>query len=102
MQRREEREALERELVQTRAAFAAERAAHHKEQRIVEDLHLRLGKLSDEVCDLHEQKDGMGQQLAAQQLSHAHHPQAEGLREHRSNRALASCHAANQHHPKRW
>ena len=67
MQRREEREALERELVQTRAAFAAERAAHHKEQRIVEDLHLRLGKLSDEVCDLHEQKDGMGQQLAAQQ-----------------------------------
>ena len=66
-QRREEGEGLERELAQMRLASTASCAALQKEQRVAEDLRVRLGNLSDAVCDLHEQKETMGNQLAAQQ-----------------------------------
>ena len=67
VQRREERERLERELAQMRIVVAASRATQQREQSVIEDLRIRVAALSDEVCDLHVQKDASSHQLAAQQ-----------------------------------
>ena len=67
VQRREERERLERELAQMRIVVAASRASQQREQSVIEDLRNRVAALSDEVCDLHVQKDASSHQLAAQQ-----------------------------------